>query len=145
MGMSQLAEVFNSSDLEQFERIGKYYDPLFEWLLAVGVTDVVFFASDRLGERYDNNLFVWEINSGYLYRFLLNESRTGLSLNGSLSDNIANNEIETQQAAFAKFYGGITDLQVGPDGLLYIVTLNGKILRLEPLPASGRSSLDTSL
>jgi aldose sugar dehydrogenase len=68
-----------------------------------------------------------------------------LSLNGSLSDKVTNNEIETQQAAFAKFCGGITDLQVGPDGLLYIVTLNGKILRLEPLPASGPSSLDTSL
>jgi aldose sugar dehydrogenase len=145
MGMSQLAEGFNSSDLEQFEGTGKYYDPQFEWLLSVGVTDVAFFASDRLGKQYDNNLFVGDINSGYLYRFLLNESRIGLSLNGSLSDKIANNEIETQQAAFAKFYGGITDLQVGPDGLLYIVTLNRKILRLEPLPASGHSSLDTSL
>jgi glucose/arabinose dehydrogenase/DNA-binding beta-propeller fold protein YncE len=144
MGMSQLADGFNSSDLEQFGGIGKYYDPQFEWLPSIGVTDVAFFASDQLGEQYENNLFVGDINSGYLYRFQLNESRTGLLLNGSLTDKIANNEIETQQAAFAKFSAGITDLHVGPDGLLYVVTSNGKILRLEPLPASGLSSLDAS-
>ena len=30
--------------------------------------------------------------------------------------------------------GGITDLEIGPDGLVYIVSLsNGKIMRLEPI------------
>jgi glucose/arabinose dehydrogenase len=133
VGMSRLAKGFNSSDLELFGGRGKYYDPQFEWLPSVGITDVAFLSSDRLGKQYENNLFVGDINSGYLYRFLLNESRTGLSLNGSLEDKIANNDIEIQEAAFAKFESGITDLKIGPDGLLYIVTLNGKILRVEPI------------
>ncbi|MDQ3903563.1 MAG: PQQ-dependent sugar dehydrogenase, partial [Thermoproteota archaeon] len=136
VGMSQLANGFNSSDLEQFEGKGKYYDPQFEWLPSAGVTDVAFFDSDRLGRQYQNNLFVGDINHGYLYRFLLNETRTGLSLSGSLKDKIANNDIEVQQVAFAKFEGGITDLKIGPDGLLYVVTLGGKILRLEPIPTN---------
>ena len=55
-------------------------------------------------------------------------------LNGSLSDGVANNNIEKQEAAFAKINGGgITDLEIGPDGLVYIVSLNGKIMRLEPI------------
>jgi aldose sugar dehydrogenase len=132
MGMSYLTKGFNTSDLEDFGGTGKYYDPQFEWRGSLGITDVVFLASDRLGEQYENNLFVGDVNHGHLYRFLLNESRTGLSLDGSLSNRIANNDIEVQQAVFAKLEGGITDLEVGPDGLLYIVTINGKILRLEP-------------
>ena len=42
MKMSQLAEGFNSGKLEQLEWIGKYYDPEFEWLVSVEVTDMTF-------------------------------------------------------------------------------------------------------
>jgi len=103
------------------------------------VTDLVFVPSDKLGKGYEGNLFVTEANSGYLYQFLLNQSRTGLLLNGSLSDGVANNNIEKLEAAFARINGGvITDLEIGPDGLVYIVFLSGnsKILRLEPIDAN---------
>jgi hypothetical protein len=57
-----------------------------------------------------------------------------LLLNGSLSDGVANNNYEKLEAAFAKINGGgITDLEIGPDGLVYIVSANGKIMRLEPI------------
>jgi glucose/arabinose dehydrogenase len=56
-----------------------------------------------------------------------------LLLNGSLSDGDANNNLEKLEAVFAKIEGGITDLDIGPDGLLYIVSQDGKILRLEPM------------
>jgi plastocyanin len=79
---------------------------------------------------------VGEINSGYLYRFILNQNRTGLLLNGSLSDGVANNDIEKLEAALGKINGGITDLQIGPDGLVYVVSSNGKIMRLEPIGAN---------
>jgi glucose/arabinose dehydrogenase len=58
-----------------------------------------------------------------------------LLLNGSLSDGAANNNLEGLEAVFAKIEGGITDLDIGPDGLVYIVSHNGKILRLEPMPS----------
>ena len=103
-------------------------------LKAIGVTDLVFVPSDKLGKEYEGNLFVGEINSGYLYRFVLNQSRTGLLLNGSLSDGVANNNIEKLETAFARINdGGITDLEIGPDGLVYIVS-GHKIVKLAPLP-----------
>ena len=61
------------------------------------MTDLVFVPSDKLGKEYEGNLFVEEYNYGYLYRFILNQSRTGLLLNGSLSDGVANNSIEKQK------------------------------------------------
>jgi plastocyanin len=98
------------------------------------VTDLVFVPSDKLGKEYEGNLFAADNNNGILYRFLLNQSRTGLLLNGSLSDGIANNNVETLETAFAKINGGsTTDLEIGPDGLVYIVSSNGKIMRLEPI------------
>jgi plastocyanin len=137
MGLSSFDKAFNSTDLEFFNGTGKYYDPIFEWLESIGVTDLVFVPSDKLGKEYEGNLFVGEINSGYLYRFLLNQSRTGLLLNGSISDGVANNNVEKLEMVFAKINGGgINDLEIGPDGLVYIVSSNGKIMRLEPLDAN---------
>jgi len=135
MGSSSFDKEFNLTDLEFFNGKGKYYDPIFEWYVAIGVTDLVFVPSDKLGKEYEGNLFVGDINSGYLYRFLLNQSRTGLLLNGSLSDGVANDNLERLETAFARIEGGITDLEIGPDGLVYIVSHNGKILRLEPMPS----------
>ena len=103
------------------------------------MTDLIFIPSDnRLGKEYEGNLFVADNNNGHLYRFLLNQSRTGLLLNGSLSDGVANTNIENLYAVFAKINGGaVTDLEIGPDGLLYIVSFGeGKIMRLEPIDAS---------
>jgi aldose sugar dehydrogenase len=137
MGMSSFDKAFNLTDLESFNGTGKYYDPIFEWFVPLGVTDLVFVPSDKLGKEYEGNLFVGEVNSGYLYRFLLNQSRTGLLLNGSLSDGVANNNVEKVEMAFAKINGGgIIDLEIGPDGLVYVVSSNGKIMRLEPLDAN---------
>ena len=137
MGFSSLDESFDLTNLEFFNGTGKYYDPIFEWFEPIGVTDLVFVSSDKLGKEYEGNLFVGEINSGYLYRFVLNETRTGLLLDGSLSDGVANTNLEKLEAAFAQINdGGITDLEVGPDGLVYIVSSNGKIMRLAPMDAN---------
>jgi aldose sugar dehydrogenase len=136
MGFSSFDEAFNLTGLEFFNGTGKYYDPIFDWLIPIAVTDLVFVPSDKLGKEYEGNLFVGDHSSGYLYRFILNQNRTGLLLNGSLSDGVANN-IEKLEAAFAKIKdGGITDLEIGPDGLVYIVSSNGKIMRLEPIDAN---------
>jgi aldose sugar dehydrogenase len=137
MGLSSRDKSFNLADLEFFNGTGKYYDPTFEWFDPIGVTDLAFVPGDKLGKEYEGSLFVGDINFGYLYRFLLNQSRTGLLLNDSLSDGVANNNVETLESVFAKINdGGITDLEVGPDGLLYIVSSNGKIMRLEPIDAN---------
>jgi hypothetical protein len=70
-------------------------------------------------------MFVGDFNHGYLYHFDLNKKRTQLSLKGGpLEDKIANNIEETQRLIFGKDFGGITDIQVGPDDdYLYILSL----------------------
>jgi glucose/arabinose dehydrogenase len=134
MGMSSFNKAFNLTDLEFFNGKGKYYDPAFDWRHTQGVTDLVFVSSDKIGKEYEGNIFVGDINNGILYRFLLNQSRTGLLLNGSLSDGVANDNHENLETVFARINGGgITDLEIGPDGLVYIVSSNGKIMRLEPI------------
>src|ERR687895_1031465 len=56
----------------------EYADPVFSWKEQVGVTDIEFFNSSKLGIEYANNVFVGDINNGNLYFFKLNENRTGI-------------------------------------------------------------------
>jgi aldose sugar dehydrogenase len=55
-----------------------YSDPVFSWYHSIGVTDIEFLKSSKLGEIYRNNIFVGDINNGNLYHFQLNDTRTGL-------------------------------------------------------------------
>lgn len=115
-----------------------YADPLFSWQLPVGVTDIAFFDSDRLGEKYRDNIFVGDVNNGNLYFFQVNQNRTGLQLGGNLSDLVADtytegNETKTEAppVVLGEGFGRITDIETGPDGYLYILTYeDGRIYRI---------------
>ena len=50
----------------------------------MGPTALRFFTSDKLGEKYKNDIFVGDINQGNIYHFKLNKDRTGFILNGAL-------------------------------------------------------------
>ena len=76
-----------------------------------------------------------DVDFGNLYNFKLNQDRTGLVLEGPLSDKVANNiqDLKEGGAVLGQGFGVITDMQVGPDdGYLYILTLNGSIYRIVP-------------
>jgi hypothetical protein len=45
-----------------------------------------FFDSAKLGKQYQNDMFVRDNNSCKLYDFKLNQSMTGVILNGTLSN-----------------------------------------------------------
>jgi aldose sugar dehydrogenase len=102
---------------------GVYSDPEFVWNVTVGVTDIEFFNSDKLGEQYKNDMFVTSIVDENLYRFELNEDRTELLLCGLLADKIANKPIEEEQSVIAHGFGSITDIETGPDGYLYLAAI----------------------
>ena len=81
-------------------------------------------------------MFVGDFHRGYLYHFDLNKNRTGLVLNGSLADRIADSpeEFVNSSIIFGKGFGGITDIEVGPDGYLYIVSYGqGTIFRIKQI------------
>jgi aldose sugar dehydrogenase len=123
----------NPSNLVDFAGKGKYRAPEFIWFKSVAPTALKFLNSDKLGKQYRNDMFVGDIKKGNLYHFDLNQARTGLVLNGTLSNKISNTASESQPVIFASgFDGGITDIQVGPDGYLYILAFAGSIYRIAP-------------
>ena len=119
--------------LEDFAGRGKYSDPEFVWTKVVGPTAVTFLDSNRLGQQYANDMFVGDVHRGNLYHFELNEERTQLILKGPLEDRVANDDEQLEGVIFGRNFGGISDLEVGPDGYLYIVSIGqGKIYRIIP-------------
>jgi aldose sugar dehydrogenase len=118
----------NVTDL--FAITGSHYaDPKFSWLNTVGPTAIVFLDSTTLGASYENDTFVGDINNGNLYRFKPNGMRNGLVFSGAgLADLVADNNAELDETIIGTDFAGITDLKVGPDGRLYVVSFgDGKI------------------
>jgi glucose/arabinose dehydrogenase len=122
-----------SANLVDFEGKGKYRAPEFIWNKPVAPTALKFLNSAKLGSQYQNDMFVGDIKNGNLYHFKLNQDRTGLVLNGTLANKISNRPQDSQPIIFASgFEEGITDLQVGLDGYLYVIAFAGSIYRIVP-------------
>jgi glucose/arabinose dehydrogenase len=120
-------------DIVDFEGKGKYSEPELVWMDTEGPTAVKFLNSDKFGMQYVNDMFVGDVHNGWIYHFDLNEDRTDLILEGPLTDKIADTPEEMQETIFGEGFGGITDLEVGPDGYLYVVSIGqGAIYRIVP-------------
>ena len=86
-----------------------------------------------MGIQYENDIFVGDIDNGNLYHFDLNKDRTELVLQGPLADKLADSDNENEEIIFGQGFGAITDIEVGPDGYLYIVSYGqDKIFRIVP-------------
>ena len=121
-------DVEGTSDLVFFP--GSHYaDPKFSWLNTVGPTAIVFMKSPLLGVDYQNDAFVGDINNGNLYHFKVNATRDRFDFTTpGLTDLVADSNGELQEVILGTGFGGITDLKVGPDGLLYVLSFGqGKI------------------
>jgi aldose sugar dehydrogenase len=125
--------------LVDFGGRGKYRPPELTWNMTVAPTGLAFLNSSRMGKQYENDMFVGDYLNGNLYHFKLNKNRTALDLHGPLADTIASNPSEMQEAIFGYEFGRITDIKAGPDGYLYILSVNsaavgkeGTIFRISP-------------
>jgi len=119
----------------EFQGRGKYSDPEFVWNMTVGVTALKFLDSKKLGEKYENDMFVADSNNGNLYHFDLSKDRTKLVFNGSITDKIVHSlqREELNTILFGEGFGSVTDLEVGVDGYLYVVSYEeGKIFKIIP-------------
>ena len=121
-GSAQARQLNPANVLVNINGKGTYRDPEFVWNQPVGPTALKFLNSEKLGQQYQNDMFVGDIINGNLYNFKLNEQRTGL-LVGKVATN-------PQEIAFGNGFGGITDIQVGPDGYLYVLSYSGAIYRI---------------
>ncbi|MPZ07941.1 MAG: hypothetical protein GEU26_16255 [Nitrososphaeraceae archaeon] len=53
------------------------------------------------------------------------------AINGTLADKVANSDPELQKTIFGEGFGVPTDLEIGPDGMLYISSLrDGAVYRI---------------
>jgi aldose sugar dehydrogenase len=104
----------------------KYFDPIFSWVGSIGITDLEFFDSDSLGQKYANNIFAGDITQGNLYFFDVNQERNGLQFDAQsqsgLSDLVADTDEEASSVTLGSGFVGISDIETGPDGLLYVLT-----------------------
>ena len=118
----------------------EYSDPEFSWELPIGVTAIEF-PNTKIFKKYENFLFVSDVNNGNIYKFKLDDTRTKFIFNSPhLQDNILNLSQNPEDGSltesmdeilFAKNFGMITDMKFGPDGGLYVISLmEGKIYRI---------------
>jgi aldose sugar dehydrogenase len=130
--------IFNDSDIEfiDFDGKGRYSNPEFVWDRPVAPTALVFLNSDKLGQQYENDMFVGSAKKGTIYHFDLNEDRKSLDLTGDLADLVYSKKDESSKIVFGENFGIVTDLEVGPDGYLYVVSAlkksEGAIYRIIP-------------
>jgi glucose/arabinose dehydrogenase len=128
---SELEYDLVSDNLIDFDGKGKYSGPEFTWNETVGVTAMEFISSDHLGEKYENDILVGTFNEGVVYHFDLDDERKEILLDGSLDDKVANNSEELEKVVFARGFGAISDIEVGQDGHLYILSISkGKVYKI---------------
>ncbi len=104
-----------------------YADPQFAWKETVAPTSVLFYSSDSLGTHYRNHLFVGAHNqSGKIYRFQLTPDRSALVLpDPSVTDGVADTFAEADVFQWGNAFGAVVDLEIGPDGALYVANFYG--------------------
>ena len=135
--------ILNPDDLLEFGGKAKYSAPEFIWGDdIVGPTALKFLNSDKLGKQYQSDIFVGDVHNGRIYHFDLNEARTELVLQEPLDDKVADDDSETEDIVFGEGFGSISDLEVGPDGYLYVVSIGlGGIYRIVPGEVNGNDGV----
>ena len=134
-GFSTSLGKFNKNNLVTFDGKGKYDEPKIAWSKSTGLTSLIFLDSDKLGSQYRNDMFVGDVHNGRIYHFKLNNERNDLILPKVLAGESTVNPTvsEAKEIVFGEGFGGITDLTLGPDGYLYVVSIGqGKVFRILP-------------
>lgn len=136
-GMASMEDSFSESDLQDFEGKGHYSDPELVWVNTAGPTALKFLRSPELGASYENDMFVGDVHNGRIYHFDLTSDRKDLILPQALSSRIIEKPSSpgVSSIVFGEGFGGITDLEMGPDGNLYVVSIGlGSIFQISHVP-----------
>ncbi|MDH3610289.1 MAG: PQQ-dependent sugar dehydrogenase [Nitrosopumilus sp.] len=105
-----------------------YDDPEFSFSPTIGITGIWFMDSPAFPD-YSNSVFVGDCNNGYLYKFELNQTRTGFVFNNTaLSDLVRDPTDDFEELIFGTGFGCTTDIETGPDGFLYVVSIENQII-----------------
>jgi aldose sugar dehydrogenase len=111
-----------------------YNDPEFSWRYAVAPAGIGFLSSRALGPQFEGDLFVGAstpvLAGGYLFHFNVtgNGRKIGVD-DGRLQDRVADNFAkfditESESLLIGRDFGVGTDIQTGPNGNLFVVSLS---------------------
>jgi glucose/arabinose dehydrogenase len=134
-GFSSSPRNFDIHEMVTFDDRGKYSEPKLALGSSTGLTSIIFLDSNKLGTEYRNDIFVGAVHSSRIYHFDLNSERNDLVIPETVVDKFIKNSptYVDGNIVFADDFGGITDLTVGPDGYMYVVSIGqGKVFRIMP-------------
>jgi aldose sugar dehydrogenase len=115
-----------------------YSDPAFSWRYAVAPAGIGFLSGGALGPQYDGDLVVGAARTnlvgGYLFHFNITGNRQKIGVDDArLDDRVADNNekfdiTESESLLFGRNFGVGTDVQTGPNGNLYVVSLDRGVI-----------------
>lgn len=109
----------------------EYTDPVLSWEDPVALTDIEFLNSSNLGTEYLNKMFVGDYKNGNLYYLSLDPQREDLDIKlypEELHDRVVDGDDESSSIIFGTGFGGISDIETGPEGDLYILSIEDEVL-----------------
>jgi len=124
---------------EALERLfmlpGAHYSrPEFSWKCEVAPGGIGFVVGRALGPQYQNDLIMGgarpTLEGGHLFHFNLTGNRRKIGvddprLEDRVADNLTKFEItESESLLFGRNFGTVTDIKTGPDGTLYLVSID---------------------
>jgi glucose/arabinose dehydrogenase len=122
------------SRMVSFGPASHFSDPELSWKWEVGPGGIGFLDSDDLGREYEGDLFMGGsrnfLEGGHIFRIELTGNRRAVDVNDPrLEDRVADNlakweGTESETLRFGRNFGVGTDIQSGPDGELYVVSLS---------------------
>jgi glucose/arabinose dehydrogenase len=119
----------------------RYSEPEFSWKFEMAPAGIGFVEGRALGPEFEGDLFVGAARTvladGYLFHFNLTGNRRKIAVDDPrLEDRIADNMdkfdiIESESLLIGRGFGIGTDIQTGPNGNLFVVSLsNGAIYEI---------------
>ena len=110
-----------------------YQDPKFSFAQAIGITSIQFLGGSAWGPQFDDAVLIGEANNPRLWLLRLNAARDGFVLTGNLADGVFDSG--DSLTPFGTGFGVTTDIQIGPDGAIYVTSLaSGQVFRIAPIP-----------
>jgi aldose sugar dehydrogenase len=112
----------------------QYRDPVFSWKWEVAPAGIGFVTGRGLGPQFEGDLFMGaattNLEDGYLFRLKLTGNRRNVAvddprLQDRVADNLAKHDLtESESLLIGRNFGVVTDIQTGPNGNLFVVSLS---------------------
>ena len=124
----------------------QYVDPEFSWKYALAPSPIGFVRGRGLGPQFEGDLFVGAsrttLLNGFLFRFKFTADRQHFSFSDPrLADRVADNvdkfdQTESESLLIGRDFGITTDIQTGPNGNVFVVSLsNGAVYEIKSNPS----------